>query len=1170
MAKGEFVHLHLHTEFSLLDGAIRINDLPAKLKELGQRACAITDHGRLHGYVRFHEAMIDAGLKPIIGCEVYVASTNRHERPPKEQERVSHLVLLAQNEQGFSNLCRLVSLAHLEGFHYVPRVDDELLEMYSEGLIALSACLKGGVARSIVEHRYQEAEQMASYYRDVFGPENYFIELQLNGVEEQPRVNEELVRIAKRIGVEMVATNDCHYLNKEDAYSHDILLCVQTNRTVHDDGRMRFPTDQYYVKSYEEMEKLFGHVPQVLKNTVAIAERCEFELDLGGGRMPEFDTPTGDSPEEYIRAIAYEGLADRLEEGKHKKGLPPMPSEEAYRKRLEDELSTILERGFASYFLIVKDIVDFARSRGIPVGPGRGSAAGCLLSYVIGITDVDPLRFNLLFERFLNPSRKDNPDIDLDFCADRRDEIIDYLAQKYGDERVAQIAAFGFLKARAVVKDVGRALGRSFSETNMITKLMPPEETIGEALSKSPVLEQKAKSEEWIGEILRVAEKLQGMPRHASVHAAGVVIGAGPLMGEVPLMRDKGGGRAVTQLDKGDVEKVGLVKFDILGLDTLTVIDLTLKLIEQITGEKVDLRHLPFDDAKTWELLQHGDTTGVFQLESRGMKELLRRMRPVNILELIALIALYRPGPMKVIKDYLANRANPESVHYDHPLLEQCLAETYGVMVYQEQVMMAACEVAGYSLAEADILRKAMSKKQQDPKLVAGFRREFVEGAKKRGVGAALADNIFDKISKFFGYGFNKSHSTAYGVLSYYTAYLKANYPLQYMAALLTRAMGNEKKLKAQLADCKEMGIEIQPPDVNRSDWAFTVEGDKIRFGLGGIKNLGWSAAGLLISTRKDAGEFKSFYEFLKSVDLNKLNRRAIESLIKAGALDSLDSNRAQLLHWLPRAIEWAQRKQQAEKAGLSSLFGPSDEAELPQLDPVPPWDKRTLLENEKEVLGFYLYEHPLESYSDQIKQLTDTDIRRLQEFIEAEDFSNNSVRIAGIISQSRLLETKKRKETMCTFVLEDVGGSVEVVVYPETYRTFAHLLLNDEAVLVQGLVQKEYMYGGDQQSDEEGLEEVRIRIQARKIEPLAVRSEDKGEVHISFETGPNGRRLLDRLKAILHRHPGTCSVYLHVSVPREGEAVLALPSTFWVEPSDEFIREVEGALGLGSVVLKS
>ncbi|HDH96793.1 MAG TPA: DNA polymerase III subunit alpha, partial [Proteobacteria bacterium] len=597
--------------------------------------------------------------------------------------------------------------------------------------------------------------------------------------------------------------------------------------------------------------------------------------------------------------------------------------------------------------------------RGIPVGPGRGSAAGSVVAYCLGITQLDPLKYDLLFERFLNEERISLPDIDVDFCMERRGQVIDYVRRKYGEDRVAQIAAFGFLKARAVVKDVGRALGRSFSETNAITKLMPPEKTIEKALEKSPPLEQKARSEAWVGEILDVAKKLQGMPRHASVHAAGVVIGASNLKEIVPLMRDKRGGRAVTQLDKDDVEKIGLVKFDILGLDTLTVIDHTLNLIQRITGKRIEISQIPFDDPKTWELLQHGDTTGVFQLESRGMKDLLRRMRPTNILELIALIALYRPGPMNVIKDYLANRANPDSIHYDHPLLEQHLKETYGVMVYQEQVMMAAREVAGFSLARADILRKAMSKKQQYPELIAKLKREFIEGAKKKGVSRALAERIFGKMSEFLGYGFNKSHSTAYGILSYYTAYLKANYPLQYMAALLTRAMGNEAKLKAQIADCKEMGIEILPPDVNKSDWAFTVEGDKIRFGLGGIKNLGISAANSLISTREKEGEFSSFYHFLKSVDLNKINRRAIESLIKAGAFDSLDTNRAQLIHWLPRAMEWAQRMKQAQKSGMSSLFGPSNEVELPQLEPVAPWDKKTRLDHEKEVLGFYLYDHP-------------------------------------------------------------------------------------------------------------------------------------------------------------------------------------------------------------------
>ena len=1175
MTKGDFVHLHLHTEFSLLDAAIRIDELPKKIKDLSQKACAITDHDNLHGYIRFYEEMKGAGLKPIIGCELHVASKTRFDKSPKEGERAGHIVLLAQNSVGFSNLCRLISLAHLEGFHYVPRVDKELLEKYSDGLIVLSACVKGEVAKAIMEHRYHDAENSAAYYRDLFGRENYFLEFQLNGVDEQPRVNEELVRIAKRIGVGVVATNDCHYLEQKDSYAQDILLCIQTNHVVTDVSRMRLPSDQFYVKSYEEMEKLFGHIPEALKNTVAIAERCNMEFELHKFKMPEFKIPSGETKESYLKKLAYEGLTKRLEEGRYKQGIPPMPEKQVYEKKLNEELLVILERGFADYFLIVKDMVDFAKSQDIPVGPGRGSAAGCLLSYVLGVTDVDPLRFNLLFERFLNPTRKDNPDIDLDFCAERRDEVISYLSKEYGDDRVAQIATFGFLKARACVKDVGRALGRSFSEMNMITKLMPPEETVEKALMKSDALEQRANAQVWIREILDVAKKLQGMPRHASIHAAGVVIGAEPLINHVPLMRDKRSEKAVTQLDKDDVEKAGLVKFDILGLDTLTVLDHTIKLIHQTTGKKIILAHIPFDDSKTWELLQHGDTTGVFQLESRGMKDLLRRMKPVNILELIALIALYRPGPMNVIKDYLANRANAQNIRYDHPLLERYLKETYGVMVYQEQVMMAACDVAGYSLAEADILRKAMAKKQQDPELVERFRREFIDGAMKKGISRSLAQNIFDKVSEFFGYGFNKSHATAYGILSYYTAYLKANYPLQYMAALLTRAMGNEEKLKAQLADCKDMGIEVLSPDVNSSEWAFTVEADGIRFGLGGVKNLGVAAASAIVTSRERVKKFDSFFQFLKEIDLNKVNKRAIESLIKAGAFESMDTNRAQLLGRLSTALEWAQHKKRAASIGLGSLFGASDNSDMPRLDPVAPWDKKTLLEKEKEILGFYFSGHPLEPFTAQIKEITSSEIRKLREVVDADDFNGDVVRVAGIITQLRRLETKKRKEAMCTFVLEDSGGSVEVVVYPETYRTYAHLLLNDEAVLVRGAAQLDDIYEMEREEEQQQQQndterEVKVRIQAREIEPLIVKAYDKGEVHISFEADSRERDVLERLKSIIHQHPGTINVFLHIDVQGEGTTVLALPANLSVEPTDEFIREVEDILGAGSVNFKS
>ncbi|HEY8450492.1 MAG TPA: DNA polymerase III subunit alpha, partial [Bacillota bacterium] len=841
----DFVHLHVHSEYSLLDGASRLHDLPRRARELGMHAVALTDHGVMYGAVDFYKACRDVGVKPIFGVEAYLAQRTRHDREPRIDDRPYHFLLLARDRTGYRNLMRLVSLAYTEGLYYKPRIDLDLLADHAEGLIATSACLAGPITRLLDEGREEQALRMIRDLQEILGPENFYLEIQDHGIADERRLYGRLVEIGRRLGIPLVATNDVHYIEHRDARVQEILMCIQLGKTLEDGKRLRFENDQFYLKSPAEMAALFREVPEALANTVRIAERCNVELELGRVLLPAFSVPGGEDEATYLRKLCYQRLPERY----------PNAGPEV-RQRLDYELDVIEKMGYPAYFLIVADFVQFAKSRGIPVGPGRGSAAGSIVSYLLGITNVDPLRFQLLFERFLNPERVSLPDIDIDFCYERRDEVIDYVVQKYGADRVAQIITFGTMAARAVIRDVGRVLGMPYGEVDRIAKLVPAQLgiTLDDALQLSPDLARLYREDERVRELIDYARALEGFPRHASVHAAGVVIAPDPVMDHVPLQK-MGDGTVVTQYDWMKIEEVGLLKMDFLGLRTLTVMEETRRLVRETYGHELDLDRIPLDDPKTYELLGRGETAAVFQLESGGMREMLRDLKPSNIEDIIAAVALYRPGPMQFIPDFIRSK-HEGNVRYLHPDLEPILKDTYGIMVYQEQVMQVASKIAGFSLGKADLLRRAIGKKKKD--LIDEMKQEFIQGAVAQGYTAELAAQIYDQIERFANYGFNRCHSTPYGLLAYQTAYLKANYPVAYMAATLTSFMNNSDKVAEYIKECRRMGIHVLPPDVNRSAAAFTVEGEAIRFGLAAIKNVGRGAIEAIVRARQQFGAFTS------------------------------------------------------------------------------------------------------------------------------------------------------------------------------------------------------------------------------------------------------------------------------------------------------------------------
>ncbi len=1152
MHTGQFIHLHLHSQYSLLDGAIRFEELFALAKQYKMPAVALTDHGNMFGAIEFYRKAIKKGIKPIIGCEIYVAPKSRFEKKTgNATEGFHHITLLARNKTGYYNLIKLVSLAHLEGFYYKPRIDKELLRQYNEGLIALSGCLKGEIATLLDKGDEHEAERVALEYSEIFDRDRFFLEVMDNGMENQGAINEKLYDMADKLSLPLVATNDCHYLRREDARAHEVLLCIQTGKTINDTDRMRFSTDQFYFRSPEEMKSLFAGREEPITNTMLIADQCNLELKFGEYHFPRFAVPPGESLDSYLENLAKEGLEKRLSEMGMGDGRIARGHEE-YLTRLGKELETIKSMGFSGYFLIVSDFINYAKKKGIPVGPGRGSAAGSLVAYSLGITDLDPLRYGLLFERFLNPERINMPDVDVDFCMKGRDEVIRYVTEKYGNDNVAQIITFGKMQAKAVIRDVGRALDMPYNEVDRIAKLIPNtlNITLDQAQLQEPKLRELMESDERVRSLMTTAKSLEGLVRHASTHAAGVVISNKPLMEYLPLYRGQNG-EIITQYAMGDVEKIGLIKFDFLGLKTLTVLDKAVELINRNGGREIDIHHLDLGDKKTFELLGSGATTGIFQLESSGMKELLVKLKPESFDDIIALVALHRPGPLGsgMVDDFIKRKHGNVPIHFEIPQMEEILRETYGVIVYQEQVMKIADSLANFSLGDADVLRRAMGKK--DPKEMEKQKENFLEGARSKGIDSHKAESVFDLMAKFAEYGFNKSHSAAYALIAYQTAYLKVHYRLEFMAALLTCEMENTDKIVKYISECHDMGIEILPPDVNESFRDFTVIGNKIRFGLAAVKNVGGGAVDSIISEREKNGPFKDIFDFCQRADPRKVNKRVLESLIKCGAFDFTGAHRSQMMAALNEAIEMAQLRQREKMSKQVSLFssfrgGEAHEGENHQLPDIEEWHENQLLSFEKETLGFYITSHPLARYEEDIKQFTSENTASL-----AQLETGREVTICGVVSTFKEITTRKG-ERMAFATLEDLKGVIEVILFPDIFISSLSYLKGDAPILVKGVLD---------------MGEESFKIKANEVIPLSkIKEKSFSRIHIRLTTPGLTKELLEKLKSILLRKKGQCRVFLHIVIPNRSETVISLPEQINVAPSDEMTREVEEVFGYNIV----
>ncbi|OPL11511.1 MAG: DNA polymerase III subunit alpha [delta proteobacterium MLS_D] len=1150
MQHSDFVHLHVHTQYSLLDGAIRLNDLFEAARNFKMPAVAITDHGNMFGAIDFYQKALNYGIKPIIGCELYVTMGSRFDRGTSDSgDTPRHLVVLARNMEGYRNLMKLTSSGYLEGFYYRPRVDKQLLAECSGGLIGMSACLNGEVASCILSGNRSGAERAAAEYRDIFGEGNFYLELMENGLPEQKEANEGLVEVGRKLNIPLVATNDCHYLRRENAEAHEILLCIQTGKTIDDPNRMRFKTDQFYFKSPEEMKQNFSYAPEAIENTIAISERCNLTLDFDQIFLPHFELDEDVSTEEYLREHARHGL-ERLFSSIA--GGDNSEVQERYRKRLESELDIIESMGFPGYFLIVADFVDYAKRNSIPVGPGRGSAAGSLVAWALGITTIDPIRYGLFFERFLNPDRRSMPDIDIDFCIEGRDAIIDYVTGKYGAERVSQIITFGKMQAKAVVRDVGRALNMPYGEVDRIAKLIPNvlNITLDDAVKRESRLREEIDKNPAIKKLIDMSKSLEGLTRHASTHAAGVVISDVPLVERVPLFKSPRNDDVVTQYSMNDLQRVGLTKFDFLGLKTLTVIERTLRFIEKGRGDKIDFDEIPLDDSNTYQLLMKGQTDGVFQLESSGMKDILVSMKPDRIEDLIALIALYRPGPMNMVPDFIARKQGRQKISYEVGQLENILKETYGVILYQEQVMQIASTIGNYTMAEADNLRRVMSKKK-----VSDMEREkpkFLEGAKKNKINEARAKKIWEQMETFAEYGFNKSHSTAYAFISFQTAYLKAHYPVEFMAALLTSEKNNRDNIIKYISECRDMGIPVLPPDVNESEKDFSVTPDQsIRFGLAAVKNVGEGAVDAIIEARNESGTgelFPSFYDFCTRTDFRKVNKKVVESLIKCGAFDSLEPNRRRLIEGYETIVDLAQKRKKDRMSGQKSLFDQPDmmeEAE-PSLPDIPEWDQDELLAHEKDTLGFYVSGHPLLKYSDMLALVASATSETLGSLSDG-----SPVSVCGVVSGVREVSTRK-KETMAYVTLDDMKGIIPVILFPEVYRAIYGLIAGDMPIHVKGTVD----------AGEEGT-----KILATEVVPLeeAVKN-PVGSVHFTINLS-NIEQNLDVLKKILEKHRGNCPAYLHLNGDNHAETIIYLGDKSRVVLSDSIRADVDRILGSGSTV---
>jgi DNA polymerase-3 subunit alpha len=1146
---AEYVHLHVHTQYSLLDGAIRIDDLLQKCKELNMPAVAVTDHGAMHGALEFYVKARKAGIKPIIGCEFYIAPEDRkkHAGAKSSSDAAFHLLLLAMDMKGYKNLMKLASIAQLEGFYYKPRIDRETLTTHNEGLIALTACLHGGIPHLILNGNMDGARAETKALQKIFQDRLYF-ELQDNGIKEQIKVNKGLKKLSREFSIPLVATNDCHYLNRDEAFAHEVLLCIQTGRTINDSGRFKFATDELYFKSLEEMRERFREYPDALAETVKIAERCNLKLEFGQHHFPNFPIPEGQTLDSYFEKLAREGLKERLAVIREK-GELTAEQEKTYHERLEMEIEVIKTMEFPGYFLIVADFINWAKNRKIPVGPGRGSGAGSLVAYCLRITEIDPMPYGLIFERFLNIERKSLPDFDIDFCQERRGEVFHYVQEKYGGSRhVAQIITFGSMKARAVIRDVGRALDMPYGEVDKIAKLIPEQLkiTIKEAIEQEPRLRDAEKRDEKVASLLSVAKVLEGLSRHMSTHAAGVVISPEPMVEYLPLCKGPKG-EILTQYDMKYTEMTGLIKFDFLGLKTLTVIDRAIKLIESDLGTPLEIEKIPLDDPKTYDLLCKGDALGVFQLESSGMRALLTNMKPEVFSDLIALVALYRPGPMEsgMVGNFVETKHGKKPANYPLPQLKPVLEETYGVIVYQEQVMKIANILSSYSLGDADILRRAMGKKI--PEVMANEKEKFMTGAEKNNIPQDKAEYVFDLMAKFAGYGFNKSHSAAYALIAYQTAYLKAHYPAQFMAALLSCDMNNTDKVVTYINECRENEIEVLPPDINESDKDFTVVNDRIRFGLAAVKNVGEAALDSIIEERQADGPYTSLEDFCCRVDLRRVNRRVLESLNKAGAFDSLNLKRSQLFAILDQALEQGQAAQRDRLSGQISLFavmGSEDESQHSKIEipDIPEWTDQEKLTFEKETVGFYLTGHPLDDYREDILSVADTNLSEKKQWNEGQN-----LRVGGLIRDIKYRKTK-RGDPMAVIVLEDIAGTVEVVIFPELYSQCAALLHNDTAVVIEGLVKK------DERGD---------NIIANGVDTLEeARNKYTAGARIMLQSDRVNRQSLEALKKVFYRYHGPCPISLTLHFAGRGEVDLEIPQDITIKPCKEFTTEVNNTMG--------
>jgi len=1133
----DFIHLHVHTQYSLLDGACRIKELVNKASEYNMPALGMTDHGNVFGAVDFYQAAKAVGIKPIIGCEAYVTTVgNRFDKTSRQKGATSHLCLYARNAQGYHNLLKLVSLAYLEGFYYFPRMDKELLSQYSGGLLCTSACLKGEVAWHLTQGNYNAALKAADELSQIFGPGNFYLELMNHGVEEQKNVNEGLIKIAKDLKLPLVATNDVHYLEQTQSVAHDALLCIQTQTTLDDPKRMRLATDQFYFKDAAAMRHEFSWVPEALTNTLEIADKCDLEMDFDTVHLPEFQPPHNKTKEQYLRELCEQGLKKRFKEVNRE-----------IKERMEFELGVIENMGFGGYFLIVGDFINFAKKKHIPVGPGRGSAAGSLVSYLLGITDLDPIKYGLLFERFLNPDRAGMPDIDIDFCYERRGEVIEYVNKKYGKENVAQIITFGTMQARAAIRDVGRVMGVSYGDVDRIAKLVPSDLgiTIDEALVKEPQLKALCKEDKAARDIIETAKVLEGLNRHASTHAAGVVIADKPLSEYVPLFKTSDD-QVVTGYSMNAIAKIGLLKMDFLGLRTLTVISEAVKLIKRTHGKRIDIHALPLDDKKTYENLSKANSFGVFQLESGGMRELLKKIRPSEFEDLISILALYRPGPMGsgMLDDFIKRKRGEIMFQYDHPKLEPILKETHGIIVYQEQVMKIPVALAGFSMTQADHLRRAMSKKI--PSVMDQMRKDFVEGCRRTSqIDEIKANKLFDLIDYFSGYGFNRSHSAAYAMITYQTAYLKANYPVEFMCALLNSEKNNTDKIVEYVRESEAMGITILPPDVNESIKEFNVMDPKtIRFGLLAVKNVGSTAIDSIVNCRGGI-PYQSVYEFCERIDLRLVNRKVIESLIKCGAMDCLGGYRSQKMTILEKALDQGAKTQKEKTAGQVSFFDIANDVqgfnkETEKLPDIKEWYNTQILTFEKEILGFYISGHPLAHYTTEIKEFTEISTKNLKQAVDGEE-----IRLVGLIEHVKLTNTRRTNERMAILRVEDMEGAIEVVVFPSAYTKLANYINEGEVIFLTG------------------------KVSLRDNDPKII-AEDMKHIHdvygsikaINVDLSSVGNQGLENLKRKLSSFPGKTPVYLKLNTKNHKSVEILVGEDLYVAPNERLMNEIKDLVG--------